>query len=391
MRRATAILLIILLATADARADSWSPWRAHRVADPTGRFYVVLTKIGWAEGFATLVAAAPGSPPVPAEGPPEIREGDRILARVWLPEAPYRVLVSSTGAGFAVIDAYGRLGGWEGRPTRFVDRNGETRFEVGMVDLFPPERLLLFPRSISSTWWYRGAWLDDAAGLLVLVPVDGEPRAVSTEDGRILDVPDAAIARALDHPDPAARALALEVAILRRLDLRAKAAAIRADPEESRAVHIRAAGLLTQLGVPGHEDAFLAGAFLDDDEWITAHLPDVLGRRALPLLVKALRSGARGARLGLLRFGRDAIPAMEDLLRDGVPGAAEALLDLGARESLPVLLRAVASPDERLATAALRAAACLGGADVRPELEALLAAGTEVDDGIRYELEHLDR
>jgi len=389
-----AALVLLLLASA-ASGDRSSDWRDKRVADPFGRHYVVLRYHGGRTRY-TLAEIGPEAPPVETEeyesgGEWEdwslgggLREGDRVVARGGLSAKPLYVIVSATGMGFVALREVMRSG--LGNAVTIVPARGH-EIAKHLADLLTPRAIDRFPQPVSSPIeWLRGGWLDDAAGKVVVVSRDGKLIAIAWGDGGVSEGTDADIVRALALPYPAARTLALELAAERRIGAaKYAAAALLEDRTKPLTIRLRAAVALAALGDLRGKDLLVKSAdaerALAEDpaaEYAVAHLPSVLGEKAIPLLAEHMREGVAEAKSGFYALGHRAVPALVALVREGEPAAVDVLLRLGARQAVPALLGASCAEDEWLAEKAAEVAIELSDDEIAPELTEALRRGTKV-------------
>jgi hypothetical protein len=395
-----AALAFLILASA-ASSDMWGSWHAKRVADPYGRHYVVLRyHDGSNSARYTFAEIGPDAPPAESEEYEEyenwkdwsigggLREGDRIVSRGSLETPSYDVIVSATGMGFVGVEEWWHFG--HGNAVTIVPADGGAKITRTLVELLTPREIDAFPRSTSSIWWLRGAWLDDAARKVVLVSRAGHLRTVGWDDGSVAEGTDADVVRALALPYPAARTLALELASERRIGAaKGAAAALLEDRSEPLPIRLRAAVALASIGDLRGKDLVVRSAdaerALAEDpaaEYAVAHLPSVLGEKAIPLLAELLREGVAEAMWGFYALGHRAVPALTALVREGQADAASVLLWLGTRQAVPALLGAICAEDRWLAQAAAKAAIELSGDEIAPELTETLRRGTKAPHAV---------
>lgn len=216
------------------------PWGEHRFVDPTGHYVVVMkeeTGRRWWDQRAwfALVRAAEGriyqNSTWHAEGYtglarslPVQLPGDTVLAQGHLPPGvglPGTVLVSSSGFGFAAI------GGWCDWHTHsndvaltVVEATGEVTIQLRLSDLFTDPELRALPFVHGPRAWLDGAWMDEEAEVVVLVAVTGPTtravRLVDRATGQLREDDPEILWAALDHPEPSARAAAVNVLGARR-------------------------------------------------------------------------------------------------------------------------------------------------------------------------------
>lgn len=404
-RRSLLPILAVLLAAGAARADSRGPECAgERIPDATGRYYVTLTRDAWRRPVFTWVERAPGSPPVepirvteelrdgflpkaPAPaGDRLVRPGDRVLASGFLPRWPGRILVSSRGSGFVAVDA--TLA--SGPPVVLVSAAGTVRKIDRIVEDGEWRR---FPDTWEKLLWLHDAWLDEGAGVLVLYGTDGVIRLVDLESGEVRGGGGREIERALRHPEARVRERGLELVIAwRRREAAGAAAELFEGPGEPLSVRLRAAvalavaaddrrgvGLVTAAAAPD-----VAGIDRRDRRFAIESLPALLGKDALPLLLRAAPSLPDAAATAFADLGDAAVgPLLEEARERRSRWAVTALGRLGSRRALPALLRLVGDRgDAALAREAMEAAVAIAGPEIVPDLRALRDRGTAIDDEI---------
>jgi hypothetical protein len=203
MRHRLVALSLVLGLCHQGQADSYHPWAARRIPDPTGEFCASIVRTGGTRHLASygpvevqIVKRGPALPPF-ARLPPFSRAmasvysvpggngwslvetrhlhkvlprpGDRVLGKVRLEVPPGLCLVSSEGRGIVLIDEYGYNSAVHGnqRPAlRIVSANGKTLHTLKMKQLFGTADLwhLSWPGPI-----WEAAWIDDQANAVVLV------------------------------------------------------------------------------------------------------------------------------------------------------------------------------------------------------------------------------
>lgn len=407
--RFAALLLTasIGLVAVPATADSWMPYGPRREVDPTGRWSVVLKegKQGVAADFTfaeapsgtSPVTAIPSGAPFQANAPEvTVRQGDAILATGTLESAPLEVRVSSRGLGFAAMEEYGGVGG--GVSFAWVGRDGSVRHQKRMRDLFSAEEIKSFRHTVSSVWWFRGAWIDEDARETIVVGNGRAIRAVSIETGVVRKAGAAEIRRALGFPDPNAAALAIDLAREEKIDgVTELLVRALADSATTLRVRLRAAAALAEWKDLRGKPVLVAAAATPrpatvekaDYEFALEHLPAVLGLDAVPSLEAAMRGdsadGWSAGMNGFVALGEPAVAALLAMLteagqsNDYRGGAAHALGRIGSGSSLAGLVAAISDPNEYVANAAANAAVLIGKASIAKELVTLLDKPTTQD------------
>ena len=393
-----------------AYGDSWMPYRGSVQSDATGRRYVVLHPPALGRGAEFLLCeAAPGSPDVvevwqkdaDAKPGPEIdvRTNDRVVLTGSLRSAPLHVRVSSAGLGFAALVEWFDAG--HGDSFVWVGADGKTNHVRRIEQLFTQAEIDGFPKTSSSTMWFRAAWNDDEAKEVVVVGSGGLVRVVSMVTGRVRAGGDAEVLRGIRLSDPAARIPAADLLA----DSRAPGAdealvAVFASPTASAVARLHAAGSLAKRGDRRGKDLLVAlaktpppaGVDREDRGYALEHLPFALGLDAIPALKDAMRGepkeGWSEAGTGFVALGQKATAALVAMLTepnqsDGYrAGALRALERIKDRSALPALLAAAADPSVFVASSAMDAAIETGGASISKELAALLDRNTTQDSRI---------
>ena len=386
-----------------ADAESGVAYGSRRAVDATGRWSVVLE--GADDGMQFTFAEAPaGSPPVvpleagalPGEGGTDVsvREGDTVLATGLFKEAVEAVRISSRGLGFAAIAGSAR--GESGPAFAWVGRDGAVRHEKRMEDLFPREKPSGLGRPSSGSRWFRDAWVDDDAREVVVVGAGPRLSAVSVDTGAVRSAGAAEIRRALSHPDPAARATAVDLALELKLGCVTDAIPpLLCDP--AAAVRVRVAAALAQRGDERGRRLLLSlaktpraeGVGEADHDLAIERLAPALGSDAIPLLAAAMGSGSvrawGSAANGFAALGERAVPSLLAMLSepgrasDTRGGSAYALGRIGSRAALPALLVRIADRDDYVASGAASAAIAIGQSSILKDLAALLDTPTTQD------------
>jgi len=405
MKRVVSVLLVaVALLPHGANADSYAPFEDRIEIAPGGRYYIVLTNAYLRGAKFSLVRRAKGLPPMTArtenrDGWIAVSPGDDVLCTGYLDPMPLRTLVSESGKGFVGVEAWGPS--FNESIFTVVAADGGIRHRRTLDDLMDRATSNRYMHSMSSLHWFRGAWLDDERGEVVLVATDGEMRVVARDTGRIRDGRPADLVRGLTLPSEAAGALALELLAEGRIeDGRDTAVRLVRDAAAPIGLRLRAAVLLAVLGDDSGRDVVrraLAkpGKLPERDlEHAVVHLPEVLGRDALPIIerlvcpeeicteeVCAVAARAEAAAgIACEKLGADAVPVLVRLLvTENSWWAADTLGKLGDARALPQLLRAVAGAGNSLASVSLESAARIGGRGIAPDLAGILEDGTAVD------------
>jgi HEAT repeat protein len=382
-----------------ARGTSFFPYPEQCIADPNGRYYVVVKRKDKGEqsfpyGPVTLTVAErrQGSPPVrsaSARGANDdsfratvdpkirIRDGDIVHGRIDLDQPPGRILVSSTGKVVVTLDLYGfnNLGPKAGEDDLVIySVTGQRLHRKARHALFDEEQRHRFPRIDGALAWLCSSWLDDKRDLVVIVgnapPARPELRpfvTVSLASGEVRQGGPDLVDRAIAERNPHALYQALDLA--KDMKLRGSKAALPGIVEDGTlplAERLRAAVLLGSLGdlrgrglvsktvLIGAEAEAGSPKFRHKEQvyYAIQHCAELLGEDALPLLKKTLQqngpaySFAHYEAFGSL--GRRAVPTLISVLEDdrNFDSQLEAATCLGfigpeAEEAVPALIKAL--------------------------------------------------
>ncbi len=417
-RSSPSLLAVVLVASAStAGADSYAPFTNFRVADATGRYYLVVKQNGGEgdPGRGTPVTfeiaeRRPGSPPVaPAHDElkdfrtivtnPEVkvREGVIRLGKGNLDRCPSELLISSTGQGFVGLDVrgynYGSLR--SGDAVVVVARDGTVRHRKDLIDLFQKSEVDRFSRSAGGVWWCGGGWIDERRKEVVVVGEGSGQndqriprlfRIVDLDSGKVREGSPEVVLAALAESNPGALVEATDLAAELKLD-RAKADLVRlfsdeATPDLAR-LHVAVA--LAALGDRRGGDAMRRAALREPKPsfYAITNLPAVLGDDAAPVLCEVVRRFGDKRTLGPWQAmhevsARAAVPPLLELLREGKPGcvdfAVDCLGDKGpeAKTAVPNLIKLLDREDkpDRLLSTHQHVAIALG--KIGPVAEAAL-------------------
>jgi hypothetical protein len=417
-----AIVLMMVLSRA-AVADSYAPFTNYRTVDSTGRFYVVVKKIG-PQGDAIdaikgvpvafeIVERRPGSAAVASASDPNryelasgakpepvnAREGDVVVGKGTLDRAPRWIVVSSTGLGFIGVDVYGHNFGElrNGNALVIVSKDGTIRHRRDLIDLYSESEVNGFLRTTGSVHWAGSVWIDERRNEIVVVSrptgfLVGRRlyRIVAMDTGKVPDASPDVILAALADVNRGALDEALDLTAELKLD-RAKPdlAKIFADESLALSSRLRAAVALAAIGDRQGRDLLRKSALENSEQrkYAIAHLPGVLGDDAAIVLCDIMRQGdaaiAAEAMLAMRHVSvRAGVPSLLVLLHEGPPGCRDAVIEClewkaeGAKAAIPDLLKQLeTSPrtKEPLWTQKL-AALALGkiGPDAAPALPALV-------------------
>lgn len=321
MVRTFTILVVLLVTTQVALADSWIPFRNFRQVDPTGRYYVIFKELpGGPEdpGRGTpvsfeLAERKPGSKPVfDAEdfwkgdevvGNPDVkvREGDLVHGRGKLERCPREVLISSNGSGFVGLDVrgynYGHLR--SGNALVIVAKDGAVRHGLNLIDLFREDDVENFQHTAGGVDWLGAGWIDDRRGQVIVVStnrgnaderIDRLFRIVNLQTGKVRPGSPDEILTALVEANPGGLAMALELAA----ELKLKHMALPAILDNERlplAARVRAAVALAASGDKRGAE-LLRKAALDNSPaqaFAVRNLPLVLDAKAAAVLCDVVR------------------------------------------------------------------------------------------------------
>jgi hypothetical protein len=239
----------------------------------------------------------------------ELRTGARgkVVASGKLVQLPADVHVFDRRPGAVLFERYGEIG--RGDTLALLGRDGKLAWRTPLSALFDEKTIRGFPASMSSIWWHRVWWVDEARGTVVVVAKGDLVREVALAGGAVREAGGDAIVAGLPRPQ------ALEVAAdLKLAGARPAAEALVADPAQPLGVRLRAAVLVHRVG--GARPARgLFEAALDpkrspaERTYAIEQVPEALGADAIDLVAAAVRRG------------ETAFPALKALARMGTAGA----------------------------------------------------------------------
>lgn len=387
--------------------DSWMPFRNQRVVSPNGQRYVVIkqTKKGRSITFEYCERGpkrhekvGPVSPesatsaqlkknPKAIDRDPD----DQLLAEGKVAQLPYEVLVPDALPGFLLFEQYYSLG--TAKAVIWVNDKGEEAVSLTVAELFDgiPEGAT---RTVSSLWWSKGVFLDEASNSIVVVAVGNKVREIDIAEAEVKEPDVARIAEWTTRGTVAGRSLALDVLATRSPDaLKAAtpaAIALFHDEDEPLALRLRAAVVLARAGTPVAADRFFEAARAADQpddlrRYAVSHLPTIVGADALPVLRELMRGKAgpvwSDCQNAFAAIGEAAVPTLIEMLReedetnDYRGGAAHALRMIGSAKAYDALLQATATAPKYVANAACNAVIAIGGDDLTERLIAILKQG----------------
>jgi hypothetical protein len=393
----------VLVLMGPIRADSWGPYDERRDVSPGGRHYVVarfpkdgplrLELCRRREGAAPLEPARRDDDhPAPVVRDPE----DALVAAFDPEDAPLEMRVLDAEPAAVLFEKYGNVG--FGTSLALLDGTGKLRWSLQLTDLFPPQRVREFGRTVSSIWWWQGWWIDEDRGKVVLVAEGGLIREVDLGTGKVEAAGAEVLLTRVGKGPVDDQRTALEIAAsLKPPGLAEKARAIALDEKADPSLRLGAAVAHHAVtGKPLVPDLFrkyaAAGAPAELRPYAVGNLGAMLGEEALPLLRDAMRGPATDvwhpAQEAFASLGEKAVPTLVEMLLDpqGTPdqrgGAAHALGEIRSPKALDALLEATRKADEYTANAAVNAAIETGGANLAERLAAILAQGCTQDSRI---------
>jgi len=410
MKKTLAVLALLALLCGPAFADSWMPFRDKRVVSPSGRFYAVVRggKGGVSYELVERRDGAPAMKGAVAADSYGIRKGsggsidrdpeDTVVVTGSVPQLPMDVRVLEGGRGIVFFEKYARIG--YGDVVTFVDAKGRIAFRHALRALFDQPTRSSFTRSVSSIWWYSGFAVSEARNLVLIVAAEDRLVTVSLEDGEVATPAPEALIPGFREGTPEERILFLETAArLKPKGMLPEALAIAGDATETVSIRLRAAVAVKRAGGSARFDPlFLTGVAKgnppDVRKYATAHLGEVLGKGAIPIMRDLMRGPADNdvwhpAQEGFVSLGEAAVPTLCEMVveKDQSPdyrgGAAHALAKIGSKQAIDALLTATAEPrDAYTANAAVNAAIAIGAPDLGRRLAKILEAGSTQDGRI---------
>jgi hypothetical protein len=238
-----------------------------------------------------------------------------------LRQHPADVHVLDGRPGAVLFERYGEIG--QGDTLALLDEDGKLSWRKPLTAFFDEKTIRGFPTSMVSIWWYRGWWVDEVRGKVIVVAKGDLVREVALATGAVREAGAGAIVDGLPRPQ------ALEVAAdLKLAEAGPAAEAIVADPAQPLAVRLRAAVLVHRVG-GGRPDRALFEAALDptrtpaERTYALEQAPGALGEDALDLVVAAARRGETAfvALKALARMGTAGAQALALAAADRTVGA----------------------------------------------------------------------
>ena len=242
------VTLAALLAPTSSIPDSWMPFRNQRVVSPSGQRYVVIKELKKGRGITfeycertpvRLQTIGPISPEAKtsfelkkAPGSIDRNPADKLLAEGKVMQLPYEVLVPDTLPGFLLFEQYYSLG--TAKAVIWISDEGEETLSFTVQQLYDgvPAGAT---RSVSSLWWSKGVFLDEAAGSIVVVAAQHQMREIVIAESEIREPDVARIAEWTTRSTLEGRSLALDVLATKTPDaLKAATPAAPRSPKPSR-------------------------------------------------------------------------------------------------------------------------------------------------------------
>lgn len=388
-RRVVCVLVLLqIVSSARSHADTYGPFKDFREVDATGRYYVVVKRIGEPvnAGPGTPVTfqiaeRRPGSPPIAAaadEGEGfekvvanpdvKVRDGDIVLGKGQLERCPGFILISSTGLGFVGLDVSGyNYGSLENRDALvIVSSDGTVRHRKALIDLFSAAEVSRFLRSAGGIWWCGGGWIDERRKQVVVVGSDSGPefrrvprlfRVVDLTTGEVRKADSEVVQRALSELNAGGLEQALELAGELKLE-RAKGDLVKIldDAKSALDARVRAAVALAAIGDRRGAELMRRTALEKSGPgyYAVSNLPAVLGDEAAPVLCDVVRRHGEKYTLAPWQAmhavsAKAAVPPLLELLREGkldaINFAIECLADKGpeAAVAVPELIKVLNS------------------------------------------------
>ncbi|MDA1193825.1 MAG: hypothetical protein O2894_01435 [Planctomycetota bacterium] len=354
-----AAALLLLSPARPAGADSWIAPGPIGASSEDGRWYAIVQPVKNETDAEFLLVQRGQDRPArvfPGRGarddtvPFKPEPGDRLVARGAC-RMPLEVRCLTGGQGLVLFENYGSVG--YGLSLDVRDGKGAPRFTKSLAQLFSAERRALFAESVSSIWWNRGFWVDEATGDVVLLwegrESEGGVVRVALKDGAVRDGAKSDVLARFAVGDAAERIAALERALAWKLNGTLEAAAAAADRAATPPLaRLHFGKYLIEQGDERARPLFAAGVRAADPEvasFAVQHLPLALGDGALPFLQEALRQDSpvlrNSAEYALRGMGSRAVPALIVMVGDTREsaayraGAATALWNMDVEASLP--------------------------------------------------------
>ncbi len=402
---AAACLAVFTTAAGSTSMDRWPPFADRRDASTSGQRYVLVHEAKQRGIRYELCERGRGEPPAKSANESDVKAGradglavgakDRVIAAGQINKLPYDVRVFDKSGGFVLFDTYYTLG--KGHVVSYVNDAGEVVLEKSLKDLFGgvPDGA---KRTVSSIWWSKGWFLDDRRGSIVVVAVGDQIREIAIKDGAITTPSLPTMLTWLRHGTEASRSMIFDaIAEQPSEDLKVACSTvvgIAHDNKQPLGLRLRAVVVLARAGDPADLEALFLQSVEpdvppDERSYAIAHLPVILGDRAMPALRTALRAPDAvpwiAGQDGWVGLGEVAVPELCRMLLNRKEsaqfrrGAAAALERLGFKAAVDPLLKAASDPEESVANSAVNAVIQIAPANLEERLIELFVAGSTQD------------
>ncbi len=168
---AVATAAAAVLSAATAAADSWAEPQEENYYSANDAYYLhVVPGDGLTPARGALYRALPG------------RDAEELWARdLANPNAPYKVLVAASGEYVVTFDEWGQVG-YGPNVVVIYGPGGELVRKFALEDFLAEEEVAAVPATVSSRWWGGEHYLDEAAGVVVLMVATGRVGADGTAE-----------------------------------------------------------------------------------------------------------------------------------------------------------------------------------------------------------------
>jgi hypothetical protein len=363
-------IAIALLLVGVAQADSWAPYGQKLRISEDGKHFLVLS---WPSGngmrasFHFYERRKGTRPPREVDRKVIVDKDDWLVHSGEIEQRPLDAWMLSAPLRAVLFEEYGRVGG---RTTlALLEANGSIPWKLKLRDLnFDPTK---FTRTVRSTWWKRGWWVDEARRRIVLVALGEQYREVELLTGRIHKVDGSVLVKAIANPSHQVRLAALETCT----DKEPKPAgwieaarAVRDSREQSLRVRLAAAFALhvgaSERPKPGFCEESLNHLDDPDVRWRSFHhVRDMFPDKALAICL-AIAEGypdwnSWQVHRAIAAQGERGIAALVEIASDPKASrqrrvaAASAIVSSNWRGRHATFARIVRTGDERFATAVL--------------------------------------
>ena len=292
---------------------------------------------------------------------------DRLVRSGSIDQRPVDAWVLSGAPRAVLFDQYGSMG--YGTTLSLLEPDGKLRWKLKLNEFkFDRQK---FGQSVSSIWWSRGWWVDEARGKIVIVARGGQFREVDIDSGKITTVgPSVVMASIVSESSLVRRAILghCSYADFRPQGWDDAARKIRDDKSRSMAERLTAAralyfGAKEKPPIALYREAVGAVADHEVRRYVLDDASRIFESDGVPLLVALREAYPRGrshsVAVSLIACGRPGIAAVGKYASDPQTPRALRLIALGALAQsyavgpLETFARIVRAEDESFAREAI--------------------------------------